>query len=345
MRALWPKSRTPDEEKDGDKPLSSLLEMVQGMGGDALAGLNESEEENISTDLRMLLDFARSPANDARRRAATAPERDEHSFLLMSTSGFPNWSEKEERDAYGRITGLSDALGNRTRITYDQNGFVRADADPVGPLNTRLGDRGGLIQRNPQRGLFGERAVFDDASFPYRTRLGARLDTSPLSNVTQSQVNTTGGRSFTTYDLMGRPMYTYDSKGRLSFTRYSPWGQAVGTYNDKGQFTLYGHDTQGRRNFAVDARGNRILMDHDRDGHTVIRTADGKTTAIGSARGLPPWLAPASGATTPKSNADHAKKKDSKKQPDEKKKTDKNQEEPEAPPPDAPSNLPPGKSP
>jgi len=278
MRFIWPK-READEE--GQPTPESVLRLVPGLGGDALAGLVESEVD-LSPDVRMMLQYSRSPVNAARFRAAVAPHRWRDPSVLFSTSGVPAWAEREQRDEFGRITSMTDALGNRTRFSYDDKGFVGAEADPAGPVNPRWGNAGLLIQRNPQRGNFDERPIFDYDAWGFRAGRGGRLDVSPFANQTDSNLNPkTGSRSFTTYDLMGRPLYRYDGKGRLSFNRYGPGGQLLGTYDSSGQLTLFGHDSLGRRNFTVDSLGNRMLVDQDR-GNAVMRSSDGNVIRTNS---------------------------------------------------------------
>ena len=276
MRTIWPKTKADGSPRSADE----LLRMVPGRGGDALAGLVESERD-LSPDLRLLLDFSRNPANDARQRAATLPPESMKPFLLFNTVAVPRWGEKEQRDALGRITSMTDALGNRTNVRYDERGFAGVQAEPVGPLNLQWGDAGRLIQQNPERGAFEDRPIFDYTPFEYRARMGARLGASPLSHATEQRIHPDGGRSFVVYDLMGRPIYSYDSQGRLSLNHYAPGGQLMGTYDAQGRLTLYGQDRLGRRNFAVDSEGNRVLVDQDRQGSGVLGTAAGNTIKAG----------------------------------------------------------------
>ena len=282
-----------------------LLRLVPGLGGDVLAGLVESEKD-LSPDLRLLLDFLRDPANDARQRAVAVPPAEMKPFLLFSTAGIPAWGEQEQRDQFGRITSMADALGNRTHFRYDAHGLAGIEAEPVGPLNLRWGDSGRLIQENPQRGGLGERPIFDNLPQEFRAARAPFLTASPYSLVTEQRVHPDGGHSFTVYDLMGRPVYTYDTRGHLTLNRYGPGGQLLGTYDAQGRLTLYGHDALGRRNFAVDSQGNRILVDHDRQGSGVLGTADGEAVKFGGSSvpstplGEGAGTAPRS-ATTPRS--------------------------------------------
>jgi YD repeat-containing protein len=282
MRVIWPKRATQPGETGQDQPTpTSVLRLVPGLGGDALNDLVESEVD-LSPDVRMMLRYSRNPANAARFRAAVAPHRWRDPSVLFSTRGVRKWSEREQRDELGRITSMTDSLGNRTDIKYDDRGFAGAESDPAGPLNPRWGNAGRLIQRNPQRNSYQERPIFDYTPWEQRARKGARLEVSPFANRTESNLNPrTGARSFTSYDLTGRPIYRYDGKGRLSFNRYGPGGQLLGTYDSTGRLTLFGHDRLGRRNFSADSVGNRMLVDQER-GNAVMRTGDGRVIRTNS---------------------------------------------------------------
>ncbi|MBN2490535.1 MAG: RHS repeat protein [Planctomycetes bacterium] len=301
MRTLRPATGSTRKATAAD----DLLRLVPGRGGDVLAGLVESEQD-LSPDLRLLLDFLRDPTNDARQRAVAAPPAEMKPFLLFNTAGIPLWGEQEQRDAFGRITSMADALGNRTHFRYDARGLAGVEAEPIGPLNLRWGDSGRLVQENPQRGGLEERPIFDNVPQEFRAARAPFLTASPYSLVTEQRVHPDGGHSFTVYDLMGRPVYTYDARGNLTLNRYGPGGQLMGTYDAQGRLTLYGHDALGRRNFAVDSQGNRILVDHDRQGSGVLGTADGEAVKVGGsyvpARPVDPveGTAPA-GATRPRS--------------------------------------------
>jgi hypothetical protein len=262
----------------------SLLRMVPGLGGDALAGLSRSETE-LSPDVRMLIQFSRMPGSQARRRAAVALAQRQSRFFNTNTRGAPTWSERAQRDGAGRITSMRDAAGNRTRFRYDEQGMVRMDAEPVGPTNPKLGARAGSM-RNPQRGGLGTRPIFDYKSFAYRGTSGARLHNTPLSHFTVSRFDDrTGGRSYTTHDVQGRPTIRVDSKGKISLNRYDSMGRMIGTYDGSGRLTITNHDELGRPNFGVDPFGNRAMLDGNRSGGMVLGTAQGSIFKAGGAFG------------------------------------------------------------
>jgi YD repeat-containing protein len=233
----------------------------------------------ISPDLLMLLEMSRSPTSQARYRAQNAPPHPGTFFQDVSTLGIGRWAERPQRDGLGRITAMTDASGNRSTFRYGARGFEGMHLEPRGPLDPRWGQTGLLLRKNPARGFFSKRPIFNDPQDESRIEGGRWV--SPLSNATQSVHSPMGGRFFTRYDVLGRPMYSFDASGKLSFNRYGPHGNLIGTYNARGKLTLFGHDTRGRRNFAVDSSGSRILLDQDRKGGAVIRTPDGKVIKTG----------------------------------------------------------------
>jgi len=274
MRAKRPGTGVKGDESSSE----SILRMTPGLGGDPLAGLGASGTK-ISPDLRMLLDISRSRSNQARYRAQHSPPHPGTYFQDISTLGLGRWAERPQRDGLGRITSMTDASGNRSNFRYGTGGFEGMSLEPRGPLNPRWGQTGLLLKENPERGFFAKRPVFN--SQQDESGIEGRRWVSPLSNATQSAHSPEGGRFFTRYDVLGRPVYSFDASGKLSFNRYGPHGNLVGTYNAQGKLTLFGHDVRGRRNYAVDSTGSRILLDQNRGGSAVIRTPDGKVIKTG----------------------------------------------------------------
>jgi len=260
----------------------AVLQMTPGLGGDPLAGLSLPESE-LSPDLQTLLQFARNPTSQARYRAATSPPHPGSYFPDLSTLGTPMWAERPQRDGLGRITSLTDASGTHTTFSYGPKGFTGMKVDRRGPLNADRGSAGRLLRGNPQRGFFGQYPIFNNLQWGQVT--GGDLQVNPLSNSTLGLHNSDGTRSFTTHDLLGRPIYRFDARGKISFNRYGPHGNLIGSIGSDGRLTLYNHDSLGRRNFAVDSSGNRILMDQDRFGSTILQTPDGNVMRTGGLYG------------------------------------------------------------
>lgn len=260
---------------DSESSPETLLRLVPGLGGDALTGLSSSEA-TLSPDVQMLIRFSRMPGSRAGRRAAVAMRQRNSRFFNLATTGAPTWAEREQRDGRGRITSMRGAGGNRVKFEYDDQGMVRMQAEAVGPHNPKLGDSAGSM-RNPQRGGLGTRPVFDNKSFAYRGTKGPRLGTSPLSHYTSSKFDDrTGGRSFTTHDVGGRPSIRIDSKGKITLNRYDSFGRLIGSYDANGKLTIINHDELGRPNFGVDPFGNRAMLDPNRMGGVILGTNNGE---------------------------------------------------------------------
>jgi hypothetical protein len=80
-----------------------------------------------------------------------------------------------------------------------------------------------------------------------------------------------GGRTFATFDLLGREAYRYDSRGRLILNQYSPGGKRVATFDEDGRMTLYGGDG-ARQTTAFTSSGGKVMAtEHG----SVLRTNDG----------------------------------------------------------------------
>ena len=265
------KRTKPKEIETDQESANAVLRMTPGLGGNPLGGLSEEVTDQLSADLKALLQITnRTGQRDALDRVSRPPH-DGSGFPKISTLGVPSWTEQPTRDAMGRITNLTDANGNRLAFQYGKTGNFRGmKAEAVGHFNVDRGP-GGTARPSVALGRFGRYpAGFGNPTAIDRrfTHNGAvrKLPSSPFAETTVGTLERNGGRTFATFNLLGREAYRYDSRGRLLLNQYSPAGNLMGTYDENGRLTLYGGST------AFTPGGGRVMATPQ---GSVLRTKDG----------------------------------------------------------------------
>jgi RHS repeat-associated protein len=187
------------------------------------------------------------------------------------------------RDAQGRITRITDPLGNALEYEYDTNGdlvFFTDQEDDV--TEYRYNAQHGLTEIIDPNGEMPARNVYDDDG-----RLVAVIDSE-------------GHRTEFTHDLSGRSEVVRDPLGNATIYVYDESGNVLSETDPLGDTTTFTYDADGNQtsetdplgntsSYTYDARGNR-LSSTDPLGHTIQRTYNDRnqvltqTDALGNTR-------------------------------------------------------------
>lgn len=157
-----------------------------------------------------------------------------------------------ERDVLGRVTCITDALGNRERAAYDAMGRMRAHTDADGYVTSFGFDGAGRMSA----------ATFADG----RT---THMAYDPLSRLVELR-DWLGTTSFA-YDAVGNMTRTRDHAGREM--RYD-WGRGDelrSVVYPGGMRTSYDYD-EALRLSGVHARGLDVAYEYDANGNLAART-------------------------------------------------------------------------
>ena len=165
-----------------------------------------------------------------------------------------------QRDAFGRITRITDPAGNTLNYGYDVRGDLASFADQESNSTTyTYNNTHGLLQILDPRGIQPVRNEYDDSGrlvrnidafgnvINYTHNTGSRQEviTDRLGNVTLHEYDTAGNIVQTTDALGGVTIRTYDARNNLLTERF-PLGQTK-------TFTL---DAQDNRLTETDPLGN-----------------------------------------------------------------------------------------
>ena len=147
------------------------------------------------------------------------------------------------RDSLGRVTSITDPMGNQIKYSYDFYGNLATVTDAMGDVTRFTYDGDHTLEE-----------VYDPLG-----RLGVRDE----------------------YDSDGRLIATVDAQGnRVSYDRDLP-GRQETVYDRNGNPTIYYYDTQGNVTSEIDAQGNVTSSTYDARGNRLTTTnALGQTTTM-----------------------------------------------------------------
>jgi RHS repeat-associated protein len=158
----------------------------------------------------------------------------------------------------GRLTAVTDPLGQITRLTYDAAGRVLSSTDAAGKITTyEYSAQGDLLEiLNP----VGAKIV---NTYDVRHRLLTTTD--PVSGVTRREydgnrnltkiTDALGGITLYAYDGEDRLLQTTDPLGRVSRSTYDAVGQLLTVANPLGQTTRFAYDSAGNVTSVTDPTG------------------------------------------------------------------------------------------
>ncbi len=187
-------------------------------------------------------------------------------------------------DAAGRVERMQDAGGKITAYEYDGLGRRIAVSDPLGQITrfaynalgaqTAMTDANGIVTAYAYDALNRLSAVTENQrigeSANQETNVVTRYAYDVLGNrtvITNARAYT---QSFTTYDVLGRPVSVEDALGNRTFTAYDALGRRTVVTDADGLVTHYVYDGLNRLveiqysdatvEYVYDALGRRTMM-------------------------------------------------------------------------------------
>ena len=185
------------------------------------------------------------------------------------------------RDAEGRITSISDGLGNTVTYTYNENGDLVSVVDTAGYTTTFAYDESHyLTVITADNGVTVARNEYDDDG-----RLVATIDANDnrieFSHDLDQRIEVTTDRlGYTTiyyYDEAGNVTSITDALGRTTTYTYDSNNNKTSETKPDGTTFSYTYDNNGNLLSATDGNGRTITSTYGSKGELLTMTAMGAT--------------------------------------------------------------------
>ena len=236
----------------------------------ARAFVGEYEYERIGTDSKVTRHW------DNVGRSWTFTYRDDHTAVTDQDGR----TVLHHFDRNKRLIGVTDALGQVSRIGLDRHGNVRALIDPAGHVTETLFDDSGnpIEVRQPDGAVI--RMEFDP-----KLRLPVAV-TDALGRTTLLKYDDRGNLVSEVDPAGAETRYFNDERGQAAIVINAIGGVTRSSYNDQGQLTRfvdcsqnvtqYTYDANGWLVGTTDALGQHTRLDYDAAGRVIrVTLADG----------------------------------------------------------------------
>ncbi|MFP4029047.1 MAG: hypothetical protein ACLFWL_14750, partial [Candidatus Brocadiia bacterium] len=181
-------------------------------------------------------------------------------------------------DGNGRVTAVTDPLGNTTTRSYNKNGQLTAATDPLGNTTSRSYDAAGNLTSTTDPLGNTTTYSYDDAGNMTGT-------TDPEGNTVQYEYDAAGRRTAETdkngetttfsYDETGRMIEQTDPRDNTTGYEYDEVGNRTKVTDADGGSTFYEYTAGNRVNKVIDAHGNVTTYTRNEDG-SVAEVTDPK---------------------------------------------------------------------
>ena len=165
------------------------------------------------------------------------------------------------RDSQGRITQITDSLGNQYQYAYDANGNLASVTYPsiVTPAQFQYDSTHLLTQETDRRGnIAGTTTYYADGKLQSITdAVGNTTQYAySLTTNTTTVTNPDGGTVVTVADSYGDPLTVTDPLGRTTTNTYDANHNLLTSTDPLGKTTTYTYDSNGFRTSLKDPLGN-----------------------------------------------------------------------------------------
>jgi RHS repeat-associated protein len=192
----------------------------------------------------------------------------------------------------------TDPRGNHWTDSYDSNGLLVAQTDPLGDTSGYTYDSTSqlpLTYTDPVGNTVSY--SYDSQQNPTQTTLPGSITMSATFDSSNNALTATNGRGYTTaytYDTHGNPTLVTQPGGNTIGMAYNTAGQLTSVTDQAGKTTGYGYDSAGNLTSATTPQGNKTTYGYD---------TTGRRTAIVDPRGNVTGGTPSAHTTTVAYNA------------------------------------------
>lgn len=165
--------------------------------------------------------------------------------------------------ASGLLTSITDALGNTTQYTFDQDYNPVASTDPLGRVTQAAWNGSGCNYTSRTDPLgHATTLTYGGSNYPLS-------QTDPLSRTTHY-----------TYDAHYNATAQTDALGRTTRYAYDDYGHVISTTDAANLTTRYGYDEFGQRVVITDPAGLVTRYGYDAVGRLITTTAPGGLVTV-----------------------------------------------------------------
>jgi len=182
-------------------------------------------------------------------------------------------------DAFGNLLASTDALGNKTTLTYEPVfNRVASITDPLGKITGFTYDsRGNLMKVTDANGKItsfeNQNGLITSITDPLNQRTILSYDSfGNLAGI----VDPLGHKTSLRYDAVSRPIEAVDSLGRRSAITYDNLDRVITATNAKNDNASFAYDAVGNLLSVTNAKGSQTKFTYD-----ALNRLETKTTPLG----------------------------------------------------------------
>ena len=164
----------------------------------------------------------------------------------------------------------TDPRGNHWTDTYDINGNMTGESDPLGDTSSYTYDATTQLALSYTDPLGNAVSYsYDSQQNPTQTTLPGPITTSATFDSSNNELSSTDGRGYTssyTYDTHGNPTLVTLPGGNTIGMAYNSAGQLTSVTDEAAKTTGYGYDSAGNLTSATTPLGNKTSYGYDSTG-------------------------------------------------------------------------------
>lgn len=154
------------------------------------------------------------------------------------------------------LTSATDPANRTTKYTYDNNNNLTSATDPAGNKTSYAYTSGWQLQTETSPGARGSQGIVQGAT---------SYTYDPATGQVQTVTDPQNVKTTYTYDQVSRLLSTIDNNGQTTSYTYDKAGNLLSATDPLGDKTSYAYDANGNQKSETDADGNITGYTYDSD--------------------------------------------------------------------------------